>query len=95
MNKKRLSGKIIAISCIILILLYAFALFLPHSHESGIDGCAVCAFIKSSAEIMVATSLCFAFICRSCSSCYSTDIFRNALILHDGTPVWLRVKLSD
>lgn len=95
MSKKRFYGKIIAICCIILILLYAFALFLPHSHESGVDDCAVCALIKSFTEVVAATGLCFAFICVKCGSRYATDIFRNALILHDSTPVWLRVKLSD
>ena len=91
----RISRRFFAIVCILLVLAYASALLLPHSHESGSEDCAVCSFIKSSSGIVAAVGSCFILAMQAGASHGVLDIFRNALILHNSAPVWLKVKLSD
>ena len=87
--------RLFAFICILLVIVYASALLLPHSHEGGDEHCAICALIKASCGILVATGLCFilSFGEEITHRCF--DPFLTALILHDSAPVWLKVKLSD
>ena len=90
-NKRRL----IAIICILLIFVYTSALLLPHSHEGDDENCAACAFLRSSSGILAAFVLYLTTCFDDGSLRCKLDMFRNALILHDSAPVWLKVKLSD
>lgn len=87
--------RLFAFICILLVLVYASALLLPHSHESGDEHCAVCALIKASGCVAAAIGLYFilSFGEEGWYRCY--DPFHYALILHNSAPVWLKVKLSD
>lgn len=91
----RIFRRLLAVVCILLVLVYTSALLLPHSHEGGSEECAACAFLKSSCGILAAVGLCFFLSCKGNEACRIFDAFRNALILHDSAPVWLKVKLSD
>ena len=92
---KRISRRVLVEFCILLVLFYAMCLLLPHSHDGGAEGCAACTFIKASGALAAVIGIC-RILSSSGMLCYRIfDVFRNALILHDGAPVWLRVKLSD
>ena len=92
---KRTNMQLFYVVCILLILVYASVLLLPHSHEGGAEGCAACALIKSSIEIVAGIGLYFILLLKHSSTCCKFDPFHIALILHDSTPVWLKIKLSD
>ena len=87
--------RLLAFICILLVLVYASALLLPHSHEDGDEHCVICALIKVTGGIPAATGLYFLFSFREASPYRCFDPFHDALILHDSAPVWLKVKLSD
>ncbi len=91
----RIFRRLFAVVCILLVLVYASALLLSHSHEGGAENCAACALIKSSSGIVAAVGLCFILSLGNSTAYRNFDLFRNALILHDSAPVWLKVKLSD
>ena len=91
----RIFKLLMAVVCILLVLVYASAMLLPHSHESGDENCAACALIKSSSGLATVIGLCFIPSLGKSIAYPKFDLFRNALILHDSAPVWLKVKLSD
>lgn len=92
---KRIFRRLLAVACILLVLVYASALLLSHSHECEGENCAVCALTKPSVCIVAAIELylIFSLGCGYLYRCF--DPFHDALILHDSAPVWLKVKLSD
>ena len=95
MNNTGRFRRFFAVVCILLILVYASVSLLPHSHENGVENCAVCALIKSTDCTASVVGLCLilSFFNSICSRTF--DAFREAMILHDNAPVWLKVKLSD
>ena len=86
---------IVVILCIIIIIAYTSIIFLPHAHECVASDCAVCALIETSRNTMIGLVL-------------ATTVHQIANILftiscphksipsgNNGTPVALKVKLSD
>ena len=86
---------IVVILCIIIIIAYTSIVFLPHIHDCVGPDCTVCALIETSRNTMiglllVATVHQLANILFTISSSYKSILSGNK-----GTPVALKVKLSD
>ena len=86
---------IVVILCIIIIIAYTSIVFLPHIHDCVGPDCTVCALIESSRNsliglVLIAVVYQFANIVFTISSSYKSIPSGN-----NGTPVALKVKLSD
>ena len=86
---------IVAFLCILLVIVYTSIVFLPHAHDCVSSDCTVCALIETSRNtmiglILVATVNQLANIVFAILSSYKSMPLGN-----DGTPVALKVKLSD
>lgn len=86
---------IVVILCIIIIIAYTSIVFLPHIHDCVGPGCTVCTLIENSRNSLIELALIavvyqFANIVFSISSTYKSILSGNK-----GTPVALKVKLSD
>ena len=86
---------IVVILCIIIIIAYTSIVFLPHIHDCVGPDCTVCALIETSLSSLIGLALIavvyqFANIVFTISSSYKSIPSGNK-----GTPVALKVKLSD
>ena len=86
---------IVVILCIMIIIAYTAIVFLPHIHDCVGPGCTVCALIETSRNSLIGLALIavvyqFANIVFTISSSYKSILSGNK-----GTPVALKVKLSD
>ena len=86
---------IVVILCIIIIIAYTSIVFLPHIHDCVGPDCTVCALIETSRNtmiglVLVATvhqlaNILFTILCS----------YKSIPSGNNGTPVALKVKLSD
>ena len=88
-------NSIIAFLCILLIIAYTPIIFLPHAHNCVGSDCTVCALIETSRNTMIGLVLAatvhqLANILFTISCSYKSIPSGN-----NGTPVALKVKLSD
>ena len=86
---------IVALLCILIIVVYTSIVFLPHVHDCVDPDCTVCALIETSRNSLIGLALIavvyqFANIVFTISSSYKSIPSGN-----QGTPVALKVKLSD
>ena len=86
---------IVVILCIIIIIAYTSILFLPHIHDCVGPDCTVCTLIETSRNSLIGLALIavvyqFANILLTISCSYKSIPSGN-----NGTPVALKVKLSD
>ena len=86
---------IVVILCIIIIIAYTSIVFLPHIHDCIGPDCTVCTLIETSRNSLIGLALIvvvyqFANIVFTISSSYKSILSGN-----NGTPVALKVKLSD
>ena len=86
---------IVAILCIFIIIAYTSIIFLPHAHDCVGADCSVCALIETSRNTMIGLALAatvhqLANILFTISCSYKSIPSGN-----NGTPVALKVKLSD
>ena len=86
---------IVVILCIMIIIAYTSLVFLPHIHDCVGPDCTVCALIETSRNTMIGLALIavvyqFANIIFLFLSTYKSIPSGN-----NGTPVALKVKLSD
>ena len=86
---------IVAFLCILLIIAYTSIIFLPHAHDCVGSDCTLCALIEISRNTIIglaiaATAHQLANILFTISSLYKSISSGN-----NGTPVALKVKLSD
>ena len=86
---------IVVILCIIIIIAYTSIVFLPHIHDCVGPDCTVCALIETSRNSLIGLALIavvyqFANILFTISCSYKSIPSGN-----NGTPVALKVKLSD
>ena len=86
---------IVAFLCILLVIVYTSIVFLPHIHDCVGSDCTVCALIETSRNLLIGFALIavvyqFANIVFTISSSYKSILSGNK-----GTPVALKVKLSD
>ena len=94
MRSKNLKN-IVALLCILIIVVYTSIVFLPHVHDCVDPDCTVCALIETSRNTLIGLALIavvyqFANIVFTISSSYKSIPSGN-----QGTPVALKVKLSD
>ena len=86
---------IVVILCIMIIIAYTAIVFLPHIHDCVGPDCTVCALIETSRNSLIGLALIavvyqFANVLFTISSSYHSIRSGN-----NGTPVALKVKLSD
>ena len=86
---------IVVILCIIIIIAYTSIVFLPHIHDCVGSDCTACALIETSRNTMIGLVLAatvhqLANILFTISCSYKSIPSGN-----NGTPVALKVKLSD
>ena len=86
---------IVVILCIIIIIAYTSIVFLPHIHDCVGPDCTVCTLIETSRNSLIGLALIavvyqFANILFTISCSYKSIPSGNK-----GTPVALKVKLSD
>ena len=86
---------IVAFLCILLVIVYTSIVFLPHIHDCVGSDCTVCALIDTSRNSLIGLALIavvyqFANIVFTISNSYKSILSGNK-----GTPVALKVKLSD
>ena len=86
---------IVAFLCILLVIAYTSIVFLPHIHDCVGPDCTVCALIETSRNSLIGLALIavvyqFANIVFTISCSYKSIPSGN-----NGTPVALKVKLSD
>ena len=86
---------IVVILCIIIIIAYTSIVFLPHIHDCVGPDCTVCTLIETSRNSLIGLALIavvyqFANIVFTISSSYKSIPSGD-----NGTPVALKVKLSD
>ena len=86
---------IVVILYMIIIIAYTSIVFLPHIHDCVGPDCTVCALIETSRNSLIGLALIavvyqFANIVFTISSSYKSILSGNK-----GTPVALKVKLSD
>lgn len=86
---------IVALLCILIIVVYTSIVFLPHIHDCVGPDCTGCALIETSRNWLIGLALIvvvyqFANIVFTISSSYKSIPSGN-----QGTPVALKVKLSD
>ena len=86
---------IVVILCIIIIIAYTSIVFLPHIHDCVGPDCTVCTLIETSRNSLIGLALIavvyqFAIILFTISCSYKPIPSGN-----NGTPVALKVKLSD
>ena len=86
---------IVAFLCILLVIVYTSIVFLPHIHDCVDPDCTVCTLIETSRNSLIGLALIavvyqFANILFTISSSYKSILSGNK-----GTPVALKVKLSD
>ena len=86
---------IVAFLCILIIVAYTSIVFLPHIHDCVGPDCTVCTLIETSRNsliglVLIAVVYQFANIVFTISSSYKSIPSGN-----NGTPVALKVKLSD
>ena len=93
--KKHLMKNAVALFCIMLILLYASAVFLPHDHNGCDSECVACAVIETSKKILTCLIICVLLTNIGLFDKLFLAIGIDKIILIKNTPVKLRVKLSD
>ena len=85
----------VAVLCVVVIIAYASVIFIPYAHDCIGADCSVCALIETSRNTMIGLVLAatvhqLANILFTISCSYKTIPSGN-----NGTPVALKVKLSD
>ena len=86
---------IVVLLCILIIVVYTSIVFLPHIHDCVGPDCTVCTLIETSRNSLIGLALIavvyqFANILFTISCSYKSIPSGN-----NGTPVALKVKLSD
>ena len=93
--RSRMCKSIVAFLCILLVIAYTSIIFLPHAHDCVGSDCTVCALIEASRNTMLGLALVatvhqlanilFTILCS----------YKSIPSGNNGTPVALKVKLSD
>jgi len=93
--KKHLLNRIVALFCVMLILLYASAVFLPHDHNGCDSECVVCTVIETSKKWFACLLICVLLTNISLFEKLFLAVEIDKILLIKNTPVKLRVKLSN
>ena len=94
MRSKNLKN-ILALLCILIILVYTSIVFLPHVHDCARPDCTVCALIETSRNALIGIAL-LAVVYQLPNIVFTiSSSYKSILSGNKGTPVALKVKLSD
>ena len=94
MRSKRCNS-IIAFLCILLIIAYTPIIFLPHAHNCVGSDCTVCTLIETSRNTMIGLVLA-ATVHQLANFLFTISCsYKSIPSGNNGTPVALKVKLSD
>ena len=95
MMRSKKWNSVVAVLCIVIIIAYAAVIFIPHPHDCVGADCSVCALIETSRNTLIGIALINA----------AWQLFDIAFVIpnahyfiffgNNGTPVTLKVKLSD
>ena len=88
---------IVIILCIIIIIIIAYTsiVFLPHVHDCIGPDCTVCALLETSRNALIGLAL-LAVVYQLPNIVFSiSSSYKSILSGNQGTPVALKVKLSD
>jgi hypothetical protein len=86
---------IVVILCIIIIIAYTSIVFLPHVHDCVGPDCTVCALIETSRNTLISLAL-LAVVYQLPSIVFTiSSSYKSIPSGNKGTPVALKVKLSD
>ena len=85
---------IVVILCIIIIIAYTSVVFLPHTHDCARPDCTVCTLIETSRNSLIGLAL-IAVVYQFANIVFTISSSYNILSGNKGTPVALKVKLSD
>jgi ABC-type glycerol-3-phosphate transport system permease component len=92
-SKKR--NSFVAVLCIVIIIAYASVIFIPYVHDCVGADCSVCALIETSRNTMIGLAL--AATVHQLPNIVFTILssYKSIPSGNNGTPVALKVKLSD
>ena len=94
MRSKNLKN-IVALLCILIILVYTSIVFLPHIHDCARPDCTVCALIETSRNTLIGLAL-LAVVYQLPNIVFTiSSSYKSIPSGNQGTPVALKVKLSD
>ena len=86
---------IVVILCIIIIIAYTSIVFLPHIHDCVGPDCTVCTLIESSRNSLIGLAL-IATVYKLANIVFTiSNSYKSIPSGNKGTPVALKVKLSD
>ena len=86
---------IVVILCIIIVIAYTSIVFLPHIHDCVGPDCTVCALIETSRDSLIGLAL-IAVVYQFANTVFAiSSSYKSILSGNQGTPVALKVKLSD
>jgi hypothetical protein len=86
---------IVALLCIIIIIAYTSIVFLPHIHDCVGPDCTVCTLIETSRNSFIGLAL-IAVVCQFANIVFTiSSSYKSISSGNQGTPVALKVKLSD
>ena len=86
---------IVVFLCILLVIAYTSIVFLPHIHDCARPDCTVCALIETSRNTLIGLAL-IAAVCQLANIVFSiSNSYKSVPSGNNGTPVALKVKLSD
>ncbi len=81
--------------CVALILCCTFAICLPHSHSEYDFDCVICAASKLSGDALLSLVLIFAMLIALTGESTGASSTAASPSAREGTPVWLKDKLSN
>ena len=88
-------NSIVAFLCILLVIAYTSVVFLPHAHDCVGSDCTVCALIETSRNTLIGFAL-IAVVYQFANIVFIiSSLYKSILSGDKGTPVALKVKLSD
>ena len=86
---------IVVLLCILIIVVYTSIVFLPHVHDCVDPDCTVCALIETSRNTLIGLAL-LAVVYQLPNIVFTiSSSYKSILSGNKGTPVALKVKLSD
>ena len=86
---------IVAFLCILLVIAHTSIVFLPHAHDCVDPDCTVCALIETSRNTLIGLAL-LAVVYQLPNIVFTiSSLYKSIPSGNQGTPVALKVKLSD
>ena len=87
--------RIVALLCILIIVAYTSIIILPHAHNCVGPDCTICAFIETSRNTLIGLALIAAVYQLANIVFIISSSYKSIPSGNNGTPVALKVKLSD